>query len=455
MQVRSERVQDHPKHSPVRSRTTPSWANWESEARVGTMADLPDDLFYEADDLTADKNVPVIISMPKGQDCNFASMGLKKTGDVPLVNGSIFEVAPDQLASLRERLPQDAHVAINARIHYDMPLKVLPMIGPEENSRGQYSPSLPGIEKVWEKGFTGKGTTIAIIDSGIYPHADLKDRVKGWVDLSTEKKKNMTDPFGHGTHVAGLAAGNGSKSAGKYKGIAPEADLVGVRITTVVEAIRALQWVIENKEKYNISVVNMSLGDYATKSYKDDPWAQATQKAIEAGLTVIVAAGNEGPQPSTISTPGTNPDAITVGAYDDKGTPDNRADDTVASFSSRGPTAVDHLNKPDILAPGVRVFGPLSPNAKLDVPDLPHVGKDYFAMSGTSQATPMASGLAAILLQANPKLTHKDIKDILIKSADHNLKDDANAQGAGLINAEKALDLALSWGKQTEQPKAA
>lgn len=442
-----------PQDAGVRSRAIPSWANWETESRVGAMADLPEDLFYEADDLTADHNVPVIISMPRGRENELSLMGLKKTGEVPLINGSIFEVAPEQLAGLRERLPQEARVAINARIHYDMPLKVLPMIGPEENSRGQYSPTLPGIEKVWERGFTGKGTTIAIIDSGIYPHADLKDRVKGWVDMSTEKKKNMFDAFGHGTHVAGLAAGNGSKSAGKYKGIAPEADLVGVRITTVVEAIRALQWVIENKEKYNISVVNMSLGDYATKSYKDDPWAQATQKAIEAGLTVVVAAGNEGPQPSTISTPGTTPDAITVGAYDDKGTPDNKNDDTVASFSSRGPTAVDKQTKPDVLAPGVRVFGPLSPNAKLDVPDLPHVGKDYFAMSGTSQATPMASGLAAILLQANPGLTHKDIKAIMVQSAEHNLKDDANAVGAGLINAEKALDLALAWGKN--QPIAA
>lgn len=462
MQVRPDRVPDQTKQSPVRrsclTSVPPSWANWEGEPRVGSWGDsMPEDLFYEPEDMTVDNRVPVIISMPKGREKELTAMcvdclGLKKTGEVPLVNGSIFEVAPDQLHTLRDQLPADARVAINARIHYDNPLKVLPMIGPEENTRGQYSPTLPGIEKVWEKGFTGKGQTIAIIDSGIYPHADLKDRVKGWVDLSTEKKKNMIDPFGHGTHVAGLAAGSGAKSAGKYKGIAPEADLVGVRITTVVEAIRALQWVIENKEKHNIKVVNMSLGDYATKSYKDDPWAQATQKAIEAGLVVVVAAGNEGPQPSTISTPGTNPEAITVGAYDDKGTPDNRADDTVASFSSRGPTAVDRLSKPDILAPGVRVFGPLSPNSKLDVPDLPHEGKDYLAMSGTSQATPMASGLAALMLQANPNLTHKDIKEILIASADRNLQDDANTQGAGLINAEKAVELALA---RRDQPLAA
>ncbi|MEW6278901.1 MAG: S8 family peptidase [Candidatus Eremiobacterota bacterium] len=420
----------------------PTWGDYR-EADDGL-----EDLYYTREDLTPDNKVPVIVSVP-GHSRRMARLcerclGVEDAEQLPLVNGFIAEIEPEKLKDLRDRLPAEARVAVNARIHFDKPLKVLPMIAPDDSeARGNYSPTLPGIQKVHEKGFTGKGQTIAVIDSGIHPHPDLKDRVVGWMDISNEKRPKMVDPYGHGTHVAGVAAGSGVKSAGKYQGIAPEANLVGVRITTVAEAIKALQWVIENKEKYGITVVNMSLGDFATKSYKDDPWAQATQKAIDAGLIVVVAAGNEGPQPSTISTPGTTPDAITVGAYDDKATPDDPKDDTVAGFSSRGPTAVDHLQKPDILAPGVRVFGPLSPGSKLDVPELPHQGKDYFAMSGTSQATPMAAGLAALLKQANPKLTHHDIKKILVASADHNLPDDGNSQGAGLINAEKALDLAL------------
>src|SRR5690606_24298545 len=149
--------------------------------------------------------------------------------------------------------------------------------------------------------------------------------------------------------------------------------------------------------------------------------------------------------------PGIHPDVITVGALDDKRTP-KRSDDSVADFSSRGPTAIDEVPKPDLLAPGVGVFGPLSPGSYLDVPDLPHVGNDYFAISGSSMATPMISGLAAILKQANPELSHQDIKEILMQSADPYLEGGRESQGAGLVDAPEALELALSWPEGRKEP---
>lgn len=313
--------------------------------------------------------------------------------------------------------------------------------------------TLVGIDKVWDQGFTGKGQTIAVIDSGIYPHPDLKDKIVGWVDIR-DGSLTPCDDHGHGTHVAGVAAGSGVASAGKHKGVAPDANVVGVRIASVSDAIKGIQWVIDHKEELNIGVINMSLGDFAARPYTDDPWAQAAEKAMEAGIVVCVAAGNDGPSEYNINTPGIHPDVITVGALDDNGTLD-RGDDKVADFSSRGPTQVDHLHKPDILAPGVNVYGPLAPGSNLDSPEVPHDGQHYFAISGTSMATPMVAGMAAVLLSANPTLSHQEIKEIITRSADNYLPDEPNIQGAGVLNAERALELALNWDHGAEADKVA
>ena len=314
--------------------------------------------------------------------------------------------------------------------------------------------ALPGIDKVWAQGFTGKGQTIAIIDSGIYPHPDLKDKITGWVDIS-DGSLIPCDDRGHGTHVAGLAAGTGISSAGKHKGVAPDANVVGVRINSVSEAIKGIQWVVEHKDELHIGVVNMSLGDFAVRSYKDDPWAQAAEKAIEAGLVVCAAAGNNG-RFFAIDTPGIHPDVITVGSLDSKGTPE-LGDDTVAQDMSCGPTMVDHLHKPDLLAPGVNIYGPMAPEAKLAVehPEAPRDGQHYFAISGTSMATPMVAGMAAVLLSANPQLSHQEIKEILMRSADDYLPVGRNLQGAGVLNAERALELALNWDSGAEADRVA
>jgi len=412
--------------------------------------------------LTSDGRLRLIVSFQDAESAqkvrDFCSDGkcFRISGELPLVNGFTAEVEPKQVNTLLKALPPGSRVAVDRELDYPDPRFLFPTRPKEGQGKDpgalDVSTALIGIQKVWDQGYTGKGQTIAIIDSGIHPHPDLKNKIVGWVDLKDGEPKPM-DTFGHGTHVAGIAAGTGAKSAGTVKGVAPDADLVGVRITSVAEAIKGIQWVIENKEKYNISVLNMSLGDFATRSYKDDPWAQAAQKAVDAGLIVVVAAGNDGPSEGSVSTPGTHPDVITVGALDDRRTLD-RGDDTVADFSSRGPTSIDGLTKPDLLAPGVSIFGPLAPGATLDVPELPHIGTDYFAISGTSMATPMVAGLAAILKQANPDLTHHQIKEILVKTADLYLPEEPNVQGAGLLDAAEALEVALDLVNSKSAPAA-
>ncbi len=414
-----------------------------------------DDFFeYNQSDLTHDRRVPVLITFPdaaksgceSSQTCPLIPHDEKM--DLPLVNGLATYIEPDNLQYLADYLPEGTNLILNNRVKYpEIPTLMSDMDMIPQGGVGRVE-RLPNIEKVWERGFTGEGKKIVVIDSGIHPHADLKDKVVEWVDFSTSKHKKMLDDYGHGTHVAGVAAGNGSKSNGEISGIAPDADIVGLRITTKAEAIRALQWCIENKERLDLDVVNMSLGEEARRGHAFDPWSVAVKKATEAGLTVVVAAGNEGPDPGSISTPGLYPGAITVGAYDSKGTPE-LDDDTVWRKSSQGPT-IDNLHKPDVLAPGVAIFGPLAPKSHLDNEAFPHRGTDYFAISGTSQATPMIAGLVSILKQANPALGTEDIKTILREASAeapiHPTLGTPAPDGAGLVDAEKALDLALARG---------
>ncbi len=424
---------------------------------------------YSPKDLDSNGRLHVIVYSATNHKCNLQSVSQeicntqgKIDTELPLIHGFAANVDPKTMPEILRTLPPHAEVHINsvlynksdtlAQIVKDTTATAPTATIPNLPTSGGLDPSraVIGIQKVWDQGYTGKGVGVAVIDSGIYPHPDLKDRIVGWVDIA-DGKPTPYDNFGHGTHVAGDIAGSGKLSDGRFKGIAPDANLIGVRITTVAEAIRGIQWVIDNKDKYNIRVINLSLGDYASKSYKDDPWVQAVDKAINAGLVVVVAAGNEGPDPGTISTPGTDPRVITVGALDDKHTL-TRSDDTIASFESHGPTAIDHLIKPDVIAPGVQIYAPLSPGSTLDVPELPHIGNNYIAISGTSMATPMVSGLVADLIQADPKLTHDDVKKILEASADRYLKDGSNEQGYGLIDAPRALALALAMKNGAPAP---
>ncbi len=420
-------------------------------------------------DLTEDRRVPVLITFPQTPVAGGASDSDVDPGDfdcgdscplipqderleLPLINGFSTYVEPDKLGALAEFFPVGTKLSLNHPIRYpELGELIASDTSTEANAMGGRVERLPNIEKVWDKGFRGQGQRIVVIDSGIHPHPDLKDKIVEWVDFSKAKKAAPLDEYGHGTHVAGVAAGSGVSSNGEISGIAPDAELVGLRITTVAEAIKALQWCVENKDEMNLKVINMSLGEVARRGHKFDPWALAVQKATEAGLVVCVAAGNEGPNPGSISTPGIYPGAITVGAYDSKGTAD-MSDDTVWKNSSQGPT-IDGVSKPDVLAPGVSIFGPLAPGSGLDNAALPHRGSDYFAISGTSQATPMIAGLAALLLQANPELDAEGIKAIMRKASGeppiHPASGKAAPDGAGLVDAAKALKLAQASAKKS------
>src|SRR4051812_7565400 len=213
-----------------------------------------------------------------------------------------------------------------------------------------------GLEQVPNK-YQGDGVTVASIDTGVTPTPNLGARLLARVDLTSEG--DGLDRFGHGSHMAGVIAGDGTTSLEAYEGAAPETSLVSVKVagwdgaTDVSTVIAALQWVVSNRARFNIRVVNLSWGTDAARGYGVDPLDRAVERAWAAGLVVVVSAGNAGPAAGTVTKPGDDPYVITVGAADTNGTA-TRRDDTVASFSSAGPTA-GGLSKPDVLAPGVSI----------------------------------------------------------------------------------------------------
>lgn len=294
-----------------------------------------------------------------------------------------------------------------------------------------------GLADLHEDGYTGAGVTVAVIDSGITAHSDFGQRIKKFRDFSSRRRKAY-DSKGHGTHVAGIIAGDGPN----INGVAPEADLVACRITNEEEAIKAIDWVIDNQEKYSIDVLNLSLGVEPTGPVKDDAFAQAAERAVDAGLVVVVAAGNECkngkcPTQSTISSPGTAPSVITVGALDDRGTAVKK-DDKLWVDSSRGSR---RDGKPDLIAVGSKILSTLAPDSEYF--EAVSGGADYLAISGSSQAAPMVSGAAALMLQANPELTHDQIKDILMETADPVKRLPKRAQGSGRLDLDQAVEAAL------------
>ncbi len=298
---------------------------------------------------------------------------------------------------------------------------------------------------------TGKGVKIAIIDTGIYPHGDLKGRITDFVDFVNGR----TDPYddnGHGTHCAGAAAGDGAASSGRYRGPAYQADLVGVKVLnstgagTLESIMQGVEWCIQYNEENptnKIDILSMSLGSTAQPYGNEnrDPMVQMVEAAWAAGIVVCAAAGNEGPESQTIASPGISDQVITVGALDDRNTPGTKSDDVIASFSSRGPT-IYGVVKPDIVAPGVNIVSLRSPNSYLDrFQKANRVGKAYFSLSGTSMATPICAGVVALMLQNNPSLQPTDVKQLLINGADVWKGRDPNIYGSGYINAERSIPM--------------
>jgi len=303
---------------------------------------------------------------------------------------------------------------------------------------------------VWNFGFRGNGVGIAVVDTGIYPHPDLTtpvNRIIAFRDF-VGRRTRPYDDNGHGTHVAGDAAGNGARSDGLFTGPAPMANLIGVKVLNrngsgfLSTVLAGIQWCIDNKANFNIRVINLSLGATATQSCQFDPLCQAVGAAWQAGIVVCAAAGNSGPGSGTIITPGINPNIVTVGADDTKRTIPV-TDDTIAGFSSRGPT-LDGVTKPDVVAPGVNVISLRSPRSTLDRtrPGL-RVGNWYFRLSGTSMATPICAGVTSLLIQMNPGISPDIIKNALKSTARNIGNNPPNIQGSGLIDALAAIQSAI------------
>src|SRR2546426_8028145 len=287
-----------------------------------------------------------------------------------------------------------------------------------------YTPETVNAPVAWNTyGLDGTGIGVALIDSGIYPVIATSTTISNpdliWVNLVTSAygprllysqsfvpgTTDTSDYYGHGTHVAGIVSGAGWNSYGNhythmFKGIAPNANLINLRALdqngagTDSSVIAAIQAAISLKSTYNIRVINLSLGRQVYESYTLDPLCQAVEAAWNAGIVVVVAAGNQGRNDSagtegygTIAVPGNDPYAITVGAMKTAGTP-TRSDDTIASYSSKGPTAYDYVVKPDIVAPGNQIISALAPNAPL----LSTPTDVYLSEYSTSTTTNTTSG---------------------------------------------------------------
>src|SRR5579884_1019268 len=347
----------------------------------------------------------------------------------------------------------------------------------------------------------GSGVTVAVVDSGITGgNLDLSNpssgasRVIGGVSFVPNQDYGG-DSCGHGTHIAGIIAGNGANSTGPrffhtFYGIAPNANLVDVRVLdkhgqgSVSTVISGIQWVVDNAAAYNIRVLNLSLGHPVGDHYYNDPLCQACEAAWKAGIVVVCAAGNNGRQNTTqtaglpnegwgtaygsIQSPGNDPFVITVGAT--KNMDGSRADDRIATYSSRGPTRLDFILKPDIVAPGNKVISLyagstyLSTNVSSNaIPwssycykNLTGESQRYYVLSGTSMAVPLVAGAAALLLQANSSLSPDTVKARLMFSADKlNFPDgttDACTFGAGYLNIPAALGSTVTPAQYAMSP---
>ncbi|MDX1657456.1 MAG: S8 family peptidase [Nitriliruptorales bacterium] len=362
------------------------------------------------------------------------------TTDLPIIDGFAAVLTAAGLDELRSR-----HAGSIRAITLDGQVRLSHTAPSGEVYDDSFFVETMGADQLYRKGYDGTGVGIALIDTGVTEIADLSGRVSGGVDLTVEA--DGVDRYGHGTFVAGIAAGDGARSKGEHAGVAPGAHVVPVKIAgangaaDVSQALAALQWVVSFKDTYNIGVLNLSFGTDSDQSQLIDPLNYAVERAWDAGIVVVVAAANLGPDSQTVMKPGDDPLVITVGATDSNGTVD-RDDDVVAEFSSRGPTRADGHAKPDLVAPGAHLVGPRVAGSTIDA-SFPHgrVDKHYFRGSGTSFSTAAVSGAVALLRQSRPKWSPDQIKGALLATAAAGPVGDRNIDGYGAIDVAAAFKL--------------
>jgi serine protease AprX len=409
---------------------------------------------------------PVILTVAPGHAANAAQQVKKLGGRVGrqllLIDGLVVELPNRALRALSERSEVIS-------LHYDRPVA-------QHMNRAAVAVGARAATQDW--GYDGAGIGVAVIDSGItHYHDDL-----GYRGTSTKVRvvagQRLTafvdfvngglvpyDDNGHGTHVAGIIAGNGYDSFGARAGIAPASHLVSLKVLdadgqgVISDVIAAFEWAVMNRAAHNIRVINLSVGARITESYLTDPLTRAAKRATDAGIVVVTAAGNLGKkangsaQYGSITAPGNAPWVLTVGASSTEGTA-YRWDDVMAGYSSRGPTAVDFEAKPDLVAPGTGIVSLSDPTSAFYTTKSAYLlsgsrnpgYKPYLSLSGTSMASPVVAGTVALMLQANPTLTPNLVKAILQYTAQR-YRYDALTQGAGFLNAHGAVELARYFAR--------
>jgi len=381
------------------------------------------------------------------------------------------------LQSVRARHEKGLRRALGGAVALDLSAQELQALS-EDGGVAHLSGDLPVVasdlitnratraEKVWEgtrellglistPGYKGGGIGVAVLDSGINDrHAVLSGRVAGRVNLVSFEPGVSGDPFGHGTHVAGIIGGTATAASRVTKqyggGAAPLVHFVDVRVLGkngvgyTSDVIAGIDWAIANRARYGIRIINLSLGHPVAEPAATDPLCRAVARAYQAGIVVIASAGNYGRTPDGapvlggITSPGNSPFAITVGAIDTRGTVDRR-DDVVAPYSSRGPTQYDFAAKPDVVAPGTRLVS-LESSRNYIVRTYPAFhgagtgSNAYMSLSGTSMAAAVVSGGAALLLDANGRLSPAQVKVALQTGATFMPKDGIIGAGTGSVD---------------------
>lgn len=279
-------------------------------------------------------------------------------------------------------------------------------------------------------GLTGKGVGVAVMDTGIFLHPDFGNRVVGFADM-VNRHRDPYDDCGHGSHICGIIGGSGALSDGRYQGMAPGCNLVAVKVLDrkgngyASDVLAGIDWLLNRKEELGLRIINISVGSGGRKNMNENSaLVRGVNRAWDAGLVVVVAAGNNGPGRMTITTPGISRKVITVGCSDDY-----ReilvSGKRMVDYSGRGPTAAC-ICKPDVVAPGSSVVSCASRNGK------------YAIKSGTSMSTPIVSGAIALLLEKYPDMTNRDVKLKLLESA-RDLGLPRNQQGRGQLDVTRLL----------------
>lgn len=312
-----------------------------------------------------------------------------------------------------------------------------------------------GLKWAHERNIMGQGIGVAVLDTGICYHKDFVEngnRIIAFKDM-VHGRNVVYDDNGHGTHVSSVLGGDGTASNGLYCGVAPKCNIVSVKVLNnrgngnIVDVLTGLKWVIENKEKYRIRIVNISVGTTTKEEVSEESdLVKAVNEVWDQNILVVVAAGNGGPKPKSIGSPGISRKIITVGAYDDELSVDAQGH-TMQNYSGRGPT-YSCIKKPDIVAPGSNIMAcnliKKSMPANFSFKSIrsgntqANTNVAYITKSGTSMATPQVSGALALLLSHYPEMTNREVK-IRLKNSALDLGFPHEKQGWGLLNIERLL----------------